>query len=418
MKQFLRISLVVLAVSILGTMSSGYAATPQSPLSPPQNIQIQVGKNHGVLLTWEKPLTKNFSGFRVYRSRKQGRLGSLVKKINKKTFFFLDEKAQSNTTYFYTVRTVKGLRVSRNKEQLSLQISSRKDANLRLPDPPEAFAMDNELEIEPVTLETSDKKIRVIIPKGYEELGQKHMQDLEYCFQIVPKFVGVTPYYDGIILKEYITKDGTGQGSGGGGVIWYARSQESIDLDLQAVRDNNPEGFLYKSGPEYCANTHEFVHNVLAYRPIPSEFNEGIAEYTQKHTQKGSKDSFECRENGWYGADLWGGHSALTLFPYNLLPTEEERSQFGGGAKMYHTALCQWELFDKKFGADTRKKVFERLNEYIWKDGVIKRGDTIVSENDFRDFNKIFIEDILFSVVGESEIKPFLEKFGYRFPLE
>ncbi len=124
MKRFVYIFLGFLIIGIISAGGSAYATTSKSTPSFPRNIQIQE-QNNAVFLTWEKPLAKNFSGFRIYRSKKPGKLGILIKTMSRNTFSFLDSNIQKDTTYFYTVRTFwKYGKKSTNKQQYSIKIPS------------------------------------------------------------------------------------------------------------------------------------------------------------------------------------------------------------------------------------------------------------------------------------------------------
>lgn len=125
MRRFTLILFGIFATIILGLAPLTHAAIGKSPPLPPRNIQIQE-KDNVVLITWEKPSTQNFSSFRIYRSRKSGKLGNLIKRINKNTLYFLDSDIQKDITYFYTVRTARYGRLSKNKQQISLKILSNK----------------------------------------------------------------------------------------------------------------------------------------------------------------------------------------------------------------------------------------------------------------------------------------------------
>jgi hypothetical protein len=271
----------------------------------------------------------------------------------------------------------------------------------------------DELLINPVELTSG--KVKVIVPQWYESYGQKILEDLGYCLEFVPSFIGIEPYWDGVGAKVYISKSGKNQGSYAWGWIFYKRSQENINMDLQDVETNNQYGFLYKSSPTYCANSHEFTHYIVDNTILPSWANEGIAEYSQKYNQAGSKEGIDCQENGWFGFDYWSDDETNKLFLYSDL-SQDFSSELGEGPKWYHTAMCFWENFDVSFGADKRKEAFQLLrNEYTavldsWQTYELIDGTKleIPSETAF------FIENVLFKVVDKEELKPLLMKFGFE----
>ncbi len=275
------------------------------------------------------------------------------------------------------------------------------------------YPKNDELEITPVEL--SSEKIKVLVPQGYEAYGQKTLKDLQYCSILVPEFVGISSYWGEVGTKVYISKDGSSLGSQGNGWLFYKRCQECIDIDLKDVKDNVEGGWLYESSPEYCSNSHEFTHYVLDNTIIPGWANEGIAEYTQITTQAGALPNIECQENGWYGFDYWSNDNTEKLFSYSDLSKDID-SEFGAGAKWYHTAMCFWEFFDDKFGKDKRKEAFQLLrNKYTaaidsYQVFKLKDGTLISVPNE----TSFFIENVLFEVVDKNELEPLLKQFGFE----
>ncbi len=239
-----------------------------------------------------------------------------------------------------------------------------------------------------------DGRFDVVVPKGYELLGEKHLQDLEYCYELISEFLGITPSYNVIVLKISINSEGRNSGAAGSNTIFYEKSQENIVADLNDVKANNPGGFLYKSSPTYCANTHEFVHVFVGHLSLPGWADEGIAEYAQKNIMAGSKDYFECREDGWYGKDYWGDDKEK-LFAFSELDESPDNAE-GGEAKWYRTAMCFWEYVDKTYGKESIKQVFQR-------------NDKLIKENRFY---KNFVNEVLVPVLGEDVKNTLKQKFG------
>lgn len=264
------------------------------------------------------------------------------------------------------------------------------------------FPLDNEKPIPPVYLH--DDSTLVIVPGGYEKYGEKILQDFKYCKILVPKFLGIKPnhYWEDLIVKIYIVNDGQSISSYNPetGNITYAKKQENLDMDLAEVLNNSPDGFLYKSSPFYCANSHEYTHFVVSNSYIVGWVNEGIAEYTQKFTQAGSKDYFTCKEDGFVMQDFWGDDK-VKLFRYSNL-NEAEGNEPGDGSKWYRSAGCFWELFENKFGSKKIQEFFQLL---------MTKGDGSVQLNEQR--TKFLIEEVFFKVVDEYNLKPILDKFGF-----
>jgi hypothetical protein len=247
-------------------------------------------------------------------------------------------------------------------------------------------------------------KIMAIVPEGYLEIAKKQIQDLNYCYNLVPKFIGIEPYFKGIIIKTVISQNnenlGTYQNEKGN--IVYIRSKENINLDLNNILINSPNGFYFNSSPTYCSNTHEFTHFIVDPTRIPNWANEGIAEYSQKYNQIGSKKDIICTDNGWYGFDWWVDDQNK-LFNYSDLSLPSDISNEPGyGPKWYRSAMCFWELFDKKFSAEKRQLAFKLL--------VTKSFDgTPVANNSYTNF---FINEILYNTVSKTDLDPLLKKFN------
>jgi len=280
-----------------------------------------------------------------------------------------------------------------------LIITACSDGNM--PPLPKLYPDYNEVELEPVIIK--ENKFKVIVPKGYEKIGEKHLQDIGYCWDIVPAFLGLKdPYWDGINVKIMISKDGASYGMANQsmGTIKYVRSQENINDDLDDILTNNEAGFFYKSSPVYCANSHEFTHIMTSKMYLPSWAEEGIAEYSQQINQPGSKENIKCLNDGWYGIDYWNDMEEKE-FEYSDLSEQYDLLESGEGAKWYATAMCFWQDFDKEFGYKKRQKIFEKLAE---EREIIYTDRTPILINDFikREFQ------------NEKKIEEFLLKFGFE----
>ncbi|MBI2583840.1 MAG: hypothetical protein HYW25_04185 [Candidatus Aenigmarchaeota archaeon] len=244
----------------------------------------------------------------------------------------------------------------------------------------------------------------VIVPKGYELLGEKHLEDLGYCYKLISGFLGIKPYYNRTFLIINVTerndpKAGTGEAFFN--TMIHYRIQEWIDMDLRAVEENIPGDFLYNLSPGHCANTHEFTHVFVGHLSLPQWANEGIASYAQKPLQQAFLD-IECRENSLYQTDYWED-GKKKLFPYSDLdagydvdPNEDPATV----ALWYSTARCFWEYVDETYGREKMKEIFQKLN-------------TISEEIRRTGLGSVnFIDDVLVPVLGK-EIKVVLaERFG------
>lgn len=276
--------------------------------------------------------------------------------------------------------------------------------SLHNPIPPQ-YPRNNEQEITPVTL--VDGNLSVIVPEGYEPLGKKHLEDLKNCWNIIPKFLGITPYWNGAIIKIFVKKTDSGPPGAylGNGLILYPKTKKQIDTELNMVLNNDPGGFLYKSSPNYCANTHEFTHLVVDTHPIPLWANEGIVQYSQKFNQAGSEDYFTCQQDGVFQKDFWVDDK-LKLFPYSNLSIKYDFNSEGSATAIWHnSAMCFWELFDNQFGADKRNLVFAELGKTPYL--AVGPGGTGIDTS-------FFINKLLFKYVDKiDDLQKLLAKFGF-----
>lgn len=168
----------ILAASLIGRPSFAYAANVQSPPSPPQKIQVQQ-QDDVVLVKWKKPQTKNFSGFRIYRSQKQGKLGSLIKEVNKNTFSLKDATVQKNIIYFYTIRSFqKKGKESTNKKQYKIVIQGKAESSLPSCEPRQYLCLAQALANHP-RVKNAIEMNPLTKGRDYQSFLFKHLNDLE-----------------------------------------------------------------------------------------------------------------------------------------------------------------------------------------------------------------------------------------------
>jgi hypothetical protein len=229
------------------------------------------------------------------------------------------------------------------------------------------------------------ENVKVLVPEGYEDVAKAHVEDLITCQPLLSDFFGGVAFpKDELLMKIYVSTDDSNRGSHLSGKIIYRRSQVNIDIDLQMVLTNSPEGFLYNSGSDYCANTHELTHAFFSESPIPSFGDEGLAQFTQKHNQGDIYDNLDCQSDGYYSYDEWNIYSDMS--PENILD--------------YNTAMCFIE---------------ELVNTYGWSDfyAMLARLDMYQTEelvwDKFTTYH--FIKDIL-EYVYSSDILGILSKYG------
>ena len=267
-----------------------------------------------------------------------------------------------------------------------------------------AFPLPNEKPIQHVELQ--DGNITVIVPSGYQTLADIQAKDLGNCIKIVPQFLHMQPMYNGIVAETYVSNDGTNLGYyAGNGTMFYKRSEDNIQIDLQQALHSPTQGFYAQSGLNYCANSHEFTHYVVDGRPLPSWANEGLAEYTQSFTQAGSKDYLTCTESGWYGQDFWGDNQKKN-FGFSDLSAPYSNDVNAGpqfGPKWYRTGFCFWQGIEKNFSISERDNVLTAL-------GKLKQSDYVG-----QDYTSVFINEVLMKNIADTDkLKEYLAKFGFQ----
>ena len=230
------------------------------------------------------------------------------------------------------------------------------------------------------------ENVKALVPEGYETLAKAHIEDLIRCEQTLGNFFGgkINFPVDQIVSKIYISDDDSNQGSSVSSKIIYRRSQENIDFDLQDVIANNPDGFLYNSSPDYCANSHELTHAFFGKAPFPSWANEGLAQFTQHHNQGDIFHGIDCREDGYYKDNQWYEYSDMS----------------GSNALDYNTSMCYTQEIVDTFGWNNFYKMLNRLNKF-------QTGDLPMNKN--VDYH--YIKDVLEYVYGD-RIYEILRKYG------
>lgn len=251
----------------------------------------------------------------------------------------------------------------------------------------------------------TEKQLSVMVPKGYEALLDPYLRDLKYCVPLIKEFLGgMTPYYNHVFLLTRVSEKNMGYSNGIG--LFYDRTQSNMDFDLDMVVQNNQEGFLYKSSPTFCADTHEFVHVFTHHYQsyFPSWTFEGIAEYTQKNIQKGSKDHLECKSNGIYGTDYWGD-GKKKVFPYIAMGSDFDRDTPSFGPMWYATGMCFWEDIEQTYGREKFLEIFKRMQDF---------GEVNIPYTGEAASQKLFFDDILIPVLGDQVKDHIKEKFGLK----
>lgn len=232
------------------------------------------------------------------------------------------------------------------------------------------------------------ENVKVLVPEGYTMLAKAHIEDLITCESLLSNFFGGVEFpEEEILMKIYVSTDGSHQGSSGSGKIIYRRSQESIDRDLENVQTNSPDGFLYESGPTYCANSHELSHAFFNSAPLPSFGNEGLAQFTQKHNQGDIYDHINCEENGYYSDETWNDYSDL----YDL---------YSDDPIDYDTAMCFMEELVDTYDWDNFHSMLARLNQF-------QTGELSLHDSSMY----LFVVDVLEYTYG-GEVLEILEKYG------
>jgi len=265
---------------------------------------------------------------------------------------------------------------------------------------PPIYPMDDEQEITPVIYK--DGTLTSVVPIGYELLGKKTLEDLKNCWNLIPKWLGITPYYNGAIVKWYISKNGNQPGLyATKGLILYGLSKDTLDANLKATTNNDPNNFFYNSSPTYCSNAHEFTHLVVDKHSLPKWANEGIAVYSQDINQNDGSPRLDCREDGIFQKDWWTDDKEK-LFPYSDLTKVYDPSSDSGTAIWYNSAGCFWKMFNQKYGTNIFKKVFTEVG---------KVNNLTSMPNGVTTY---LLNEIMFKVVDNTDdLQSLLKKFGF-----
>lgn len=91
----------------------------QRPLAPENARVINPGVGEELIIMWQKPEAALFEEVVVYRSEAPGELGRAVAENMPAAGYFIDAEIDSNTAYYYTVRSVNEGRESGNTAQLN-----------------------------------------------------------------------------------------------------------------------------------------------------------------------------------------------------------------------------------------------------------------------------------------------------------
>lgn len=226
---------------------------------------------------------------------------------------------------------------------------------------------------------------KVLVPENYESLAMAHIEDLMTCVPLLSDFFGGIDFpEEEIAMKIYISNDESNRGSSVFGKIIYRRSQFNIDLDLKAVNQDWPDGFLYESSSNYCANTHELTHAFFNDAPLPSFGDEALAQFTQKHNQGDIFEWINCQDHGYYDHDDWYDYSDMSA-EYRL---------------DYNTAMCFMQELVETYGWDQFYQMLNRLNKF-------QTGDLVWD----RRASYHFVKDVLEYTYGRS-VLDVLTKYG------
>lgn len=264
--------------------------------------------------------------------------------------------------------------------------------------------------------------VMAIVPRGYEELGKAYVNDILTCLPKLSGLVGFEHPIDPILVKSYIANDDRNRGYASGGRLFYKRTPENIAFDLQDVLTNNPDGFLYESGINYCANTHELMHTFFNAPGralyVPRGYNEGTSEYAQKLFQGNVKANTICLADGVYTQDLWfEADGEYRLFAYSdlALPIPEE---FGQGPLWYKTARCMIQDLDESYGRSKLRAAYVLYNQIATSDaGVLDLSREVTTRIGIERYGDayteaMFITGVLLPIYGD-RVFDVIEKYGY-----
>jgi hypothetical protein len=276
-------------------------------------------------------------------------------------------------------------------------VSAQTDAPLKTPRHPD-FPLQDEAPLEPYEL--SEGKITVIVPKGYEALAQRDLDDVKRCLANIPQFLHMDPLFDGLIWKTYQSSKGFHGGFYIPGTGSYFARTPDIVMFFNAMK-NNP--WWDTKDPKYCGNAHEFTHYVVDGRPIPRWANEGLADFMQDSF--GGQFVFTYDDSSWTGPDFHGKHANMPFANLSQgVSADESSPQFQ--AWWYRTGTCFWLGLDQKFGAGTMEKALTLLGALrYWSNG------TVVAD---KECTRIFVNQVLMKAVPDkAALETYLATFGF-----
>jgi len=175
--------------------------------------------------------------------------------------------------------------------------------------------------------------------------------------------------------------------------IAYANSQGIVNIyTIERYKSTivNIDYFRRKINEEkVCLNSHEMTHVFVSDTQIPLWANEGLATYAEKEFGRYGAE-IECRENGWYGPDYYGGDKE---HPYSDLSKSLGESG-EPGIYWYYTGYCFWVYIQEKYGESAITEILQELKK---------------NKNNY---SLDFLRDIVNKVLNEDITKITRKKFG------
>lgn len=204
-----------------------------------------------------------------------------------------------------------------------------------------------------------DGQLASVALVNYDLVGQAQLNDLKICFPKLKSLLGVMPFYDKLISYQVLVSDGADilpdMANEEGAFLrheksWFDREEETL------AGSGAPAGYFGDTNTAKCSNAHELTHVFTAHLDLPHWMSEGIAEYAVWQIGEPPTHPIECRDNGWFGYDVWEIRKNK-LFAYSDMNQAWSSRETGAQMKWYNSAACVFDYIAKTYGQNKIKDV-------------------------------------------------------------
>lgn len=234
----------------------------------------------------------------------------------------------------------------------------------------------------------------VIVPGGYEELGNYKLEWMANCYEDIGNYLGIKA---NLFSKNIVNR------------FKYLKGQYYSVAFIKGVASyydeetiNNYMANMIAGGMQKNINScsgdilkHELTHIYLMNTPIPKWLDEGLATYIPyKDT-----DSIKCEEEGYIYDDSYYKYENLS----NTIGVPFEDYH-----RYYQTGYCFWDYIEKTYGHDKFQQILSKLAEYRDTIGVSKDGEALFElcyDPTFYFIEKIIIPVLSIDISDVTEIK-------------